>query len=590
MQYYNGLQPSTFGDLGWQNGPADVPGRRPTRQGSETQSEGGQPYRGVLSRTSSRHALSSCLNLTSSEIFGPVDPVRDFEHEAVVPGGGTGSDRYRDFASQQSSPTDFRLDHGPSRTFPAENDDPFEGPGLADGVDYAGLAPEQIWHPESAITGTAERYAPSSGSTQAPWRSRREAWPSLDNVAFGTSEQYSDPTSYDYAALGYSTSWHAPPCVNVSTAPAPEPYRGPTQIRLLPAYPPDPFPASGQASLTSTSTTTMHAQAVPILPPLPASPPLSAASYSLSPSGPTLSSFASMAIGPAGGYTGQPFEYINNSWGGRPQVPDQGAQGYPPSSEWFIPTSRFPSAFCQFSDVEGNTQEAPIRIKREEHSSPELPPSPVDPVSKRGARSTCARTTRSLPVSPTDADGFWYSPDSLAVPEDLYEEEEEESTDERDDSPEWLPASSSPRGRSMTRRKVLPTSDTRPRPPCPPPPHNPSSSRSDRRGGGSGGNAELLDRPPRISPITGQPVKPIAKRVYPPRDAHKRRFICEVEGCGKTCESKECLTGPSRAGARAELVSCAFSSAVGRPSARNTHMRSHSGQKRASSRCAAQRK
>ncbi|GAA5971110.1 hypothetical protein JCM8115_003063 [Rhodotorula mucilaginosa] len=546
MQYYDGPQPSTFGDSEWQNGPANVPGRRPTRHGPETQSEG---------------------DLTSSDLFGPVDPVWDFEHDAAaVPDGGTATDRYRDSTSQQSSPTDIRLDCGPSRTFPAEYDDPFEAAGLADDVDYSGLAAEQLWYPESTITGTAERYAPPSGSEQAPWRLRCEAWPSSDNVAFGFVGGYREPpTSYEYAAPGNSASWYAPQWINVSAGPAPEPYRGPTQTRLLPAYPPDAFPAVGHAS--STTPTSTHAQAVPILPPLPASPPLSAASYSLSPSGPTLSSFASMSIGPAGGYTGQPFEYTNNNpWGGgRPQVPDHGTQqGYLPSSEWFTPASRAPSAFRQF-DVDGNAQEAPTRIKLEEESSPELPPSPVDPFSNRKARarataSTSAKPAGSFPVSPTDADVFWYSPDSLAVPEDLDEEEEEEeqeSTDERDDSPEWLPASSSPRGRSAPRRKhLLPSSsDARPRPsrpPPPPPPPQPSSSGSKRRGGGGGGAGKEVDRPPRISPITGQPVKLIAKRVYPPRDAHKRRFVCEVEGCGKT---------------------------FGRPSARNTHMRSHSGQK-----------
>ena len=539
MQYYNGPQPSTIDSSEWQNGPADVPGRRPTRQGSETQSEGGRPVTGLLSRTSSRHNLSSCLNLTSSELFGTVDPVWDFEREAVVPDGGTATDRYRDYASQQSCPADFRLDYAPPRTFPAEYDEPFEAPGLADDVDYSGLAADQLWYPEATITGTAERYAPSSGSEQAPWRPRCEAWPSSDNVPFGFGGTYRDPPACcDHATLGHSTSWYAPQWVNVTT-PAPEPYRGPTQTRLLPAYPPVPSPTAGQAI----SAPTTYAQAVPILPPLPASPPLSAASYSLSPSGPTLSSFASMSLDPAGGYTDQPFEY-NNPWGGRSQAAEYGAQGYPPS-EWFTPGTRSPFAFRQV-DLEGNAQEAPIRIKLEEESSPELPPSPVDPFSNRKARarattSTSARPSRSLPLSPTYADGFWYSPDSLAVPEDLEEEEEEESTDERDDSPEWLPASSSPRGRSATRRKhVLPSSssDARPHPPPPPPPQT-SSSRSKRRGSGGGGGAELFDRPPRISPITGQPVKAIAKRVYPPRDAHKRRFVCEVEGCGKTCESGE---------------------------------------------------
>ncbi|GAA5847445.1 hypothetical protein JCM9279_000484 [Rhodotorula babjevae] len=55
-----------------------------------------------------------------------------------------------------------------------------------------------------------------------------------------------------------------------------------------------------------------------------------------------------------------------------------------------------------------------------------------------------------------------------------------------------------------------------------------------------------------ISPITGKPVKKISKRGWPPKDAHKRVFECEVEGCGKK---------------------------FGRPSARDTHMRSHTGVK-----------
>ncbi|GAA6056445.1 hypothetical protein JCM3770_007472 [Rhodotorula araucariae] len=55
-----------------------------------------------------------------------------------------------------------------------------------------------------------------------------------------------------------------------------------------------------------------------------------------------------------------------------------------------------------------------------------------------------------------------------------------------------------------------------------------------------------------ISPITGKPVKVISKRGWPPKDAHKRVYLCEIEGCGKT---------------------------FGRPSARDTHMRSHNGDK-----------
>ncbi|GAA5916374.1 hypothetical protein JCM6882_000869 [Rhodosporidiobolus microsporus] len=60
----------------------------------------------------------------------------------------------------------------------------------------------------------------------------------------------------------------------------------------------------------------------------------------------------------------------------------------------------------------------------------------------------------------------------------------------------------------------------------------------------------LRNRP--ISPITGKPTKIIAKRGWPPKDAAKRVYRCEVEGCGKS---------------------------FGRPSARDTHMRSHNGAK-----------
>ncbi|GAA6040074.1 hypothetical protein JCM8097_004769 [Rhodosporidiobolus ruineniae] len=77
------------------------------------------------------------------------------------------------------------------------------------------------------------------------------------------------------------------------------------------------------------------------------------------------------------------------------------------------------------------------------------------------------------------------------------------------------------------------------------------SSSSKRRSPPSSGGTEdprLRHRP--ISPITGKPTKVIAKRGWPPKDADKRVYRCEVEGCGKS---------------------------FGRPSARDTHMRSHNG-------------
>ncbi|GAA6007377.1 uncharacterized protein JCM10292_005516 [Rhodotorula paludigena] len=57
---------------------------------------------------------------------------------------------------------------------------------------------------------------------------------------------------------------------------------------------------------------------------------------------------------------------------------------------------------------------------------------------------------------------------------------------------------------------------------------------------------------PAISPVTGKPVKVISKRGWPPKDLARRIYVCEIEGCGK---------------------------AFGRPSARDTHMRTHDGVK-----------
>ncbi|GAA5939110.1 hypothetical protein JCM1841_003357 [Sporobolomyces salmonicolor] len=89
------------------------------------------------------------------------------------------------------------------------------------------------------------------------------------------------------------------------------------------------------------------------------------------------------------------------------------------------------------------------------------------------------------------------------------------------------------------------------------PPASPPTSKKPRRpfprkrsvsdGAMSPGGGE---RP--ISPITGKPTKVIAKRGWPPKDAAKRTFFCEIPGCGKS---------------------------FGRPSALSTHMRSHDGAK-----------
>ncbi|GAA5851633.1 hypothetical protein JCM3766R1_002013 [Sporobolomyces carnicolor] len=60
------------------------------------------------------------------------------------------------------------------------------------------------------------------------------------------------------------------------------------------------------------------------------------------------------------------------------------------------------------------------------------------------------------------------------------------------------------------------------------------------------------DHARKISPITGKPTRTIAKRSWPPKDAALRRFACPIVDCDKT---------------------------FGRPSALNTHMRTHDGRK-----------
>lgn len=77
----------------------------------------------------------------------------------------------------------------------------------------------------------------------------------------------------------------------------------------------------------------------------------------------------------------------------------------------------------------------------------------------------------------------------------------------------------------------------------------------------------------RISPITGLPTKILSKRSYPPKDAARRRFHCEHVGCHKSCRFF-----------RTQRVDLTLTSdddwAVGRPSARETHLRTHNGIRR----------
>ncbi|KAK4700317.1 hypothetical protein P7C70_g5927, partial [Phenoliferia sp. Uapishka_3] len=82
------------------------------------------------------------------------------------------------------------------------------------------------------------------------------------------------------------------------------------------------------------------------------------------------------------------------------------------------------------------------------------------------------------------------------------------------------------------------------------PPRSRSNKKIKKRASGRGSRAGSGGAGRPISPITGLPTKVLAKRMFPPRDAAKRRFFCPFEGCEK---------------------------AFGRPSARETHLRSHNG-------------
>lgn len=84
-----------------------------------------------------------------------------------------------------------------------------------------------------------------------------------------------------------------------------------------------------------------------------------------------------------------------------------------------------------------------------------------------------------------------------------------------------------------------------------------------------------------ISRLTGLPTKILAKRVWPPRDADKRHYLCSWEHCGKSCAFmvfvflRSCFP-PSRTCtdfARPLASVC-------RPSARDAHERTHSGARR----------
>ncbi|SCV70096.1 BQ2448_1490 [Microbotryum intermedium] len=96
--------------------------------------------------------------------------------------------------------------------------------------------------------------------------------------------------------------------------------------------------------------------------------------------------------------------------------------------------------------------------------------------------------------------------------------------------------------------------------------HSPSSADSFHQSGRRGGIGRGVSRRPRsnkrspmhnergerISPVTGKPVRLLRKRSFPPKDAEKRVYACTITGCGRK---------------------------FGRPSARDTHVRTHTGAK-----------
>lgn len=280
---------------------------------------------------------------------------------------------------------------------------------------------------------------------------------------------------------------------------------------------------------------------VSILPPLPSSSPVTSAAYSLSPAG---HAFAGLSLGPpsesfaAADLTPQsePYSYslqcaLPSSYpGGTSRAFSSGSGGGDGTGDAESPWPE---------DLVGYAQ----HVKEEPRTSFEVPPSPpadhfeASSPSRRfspyafhaaslrgrpeqGHRGRALRSpeVHTAPQLPTQATSVASSPD--------------EGDDGRD-SPEWLPPGPSSRSR-------------------PPAPGRRSSTGSNARArissserGSGHSRSEGTQTGPfvgaaaaeRISPITGRPVKAIAKRSWPPKDAHKRRFVCD--DCGKTCKFNE---------------------------------------------------
>ncbi|GAA5868725.1 hypothetical protein JCM3774_003638 [Rhodotorula dairenensis] len=575
MQNYGTTYLVAAGQQGWQAGSADIPRCRPTQAGFEAEGGRGQSVGELPPSTSSRHDIVPYSVYPNSAVYGSGDPDLRHECEAMMPSAATALDQRLDFTSRLSTPISMRPSYRSLRTLSADLEQEyapsyagesyygFDPPDFATPDLYFGPASEQAWYSREPLSGTAERYA-SSGEYGYEASGRGcdpSGWPP-GSMALANGGQYRCPANVnDYRALEYPARSYAPQWDSVDSAV--NPFRAPSQLSNLPP-PTAGGPATYYATPPSSASTRTHNTM--FLPPLPAAPPLSAASYSLSPSGPTLSSFAAMTIGvPAGNaqqtpaypYLGYDSELPNPLLGASARGTGETAPAW--LSQFVL--SPFASREDRFDGgaTAGRVDETDSpRIKLEPESSPELPPSPTGPHFQHAARPPPATTRappaeRPRPIPARVDDALWLSVDNAAVPEDWNGASPSPSSSDGggDSSPEWTPLASSPRGRPAQRKKTGPPSrsDARSSPPA--------SRPSRRRHSSSNPRPSRAFPPPsppgpRISPITGQPVKPIAKRVFPPRDAHKRKFVCDFEGCGKT---------------------------FGRPSARNTHMRSHSGQK-----------
>ncbi|GAA5988098.1 hypothetical protein JCM10908_002062 [Rhodotorula pacifica] len=537
---------------GRQDIAADVPRHAARQDSSEVSREEGQSVSGVTRNMATHWTTSTGGGMSIIEGDSATVPGGRSETTETTRSGWATAGDYRDFSASQSSPTsessassryrtissEFAHELGQHTPFGAEQHYvfAFESPGLA-ATDYSGPVPEQVWYTGRSLSGTAERYISADGYEQ-DWAPRRNAASRVGSPVDGrTAVSYADQSRSSAAEPDY-TSFLSPAQMRVPHWVDASAIGQPCQAASYHcALSPTSYPYYASVSPRET-VSAPRTHAIPILPPLPASPPLSAASYSLSPTGPTLSSFAFMSIGPSGELPEQYSGYIR-SWDSPGVAYPYANRGTPPQLDryfpaatsapsWFRQSSRSSPPFAHAASGPGGTEEETHHVKLEPESSPELPPSPVDPAF-RSAPS--APSSRSVPFSGdshrSTVAGYSFS-DDAEIPSSSSSDEGADN-----DSPEWTPFSSSPsspRGRragatsrktAASRRRASDASQ-----------HSPTS--------------------PRISPITGKPVKSIAKRIFPPRDADKRRFVCEVEGCGKS---------------------------FGRPSARNTHMRSHSGQK-----------